>query len=221
MTLITQRNNMTLEQKQKGVAFLKEAGYFGRYFNMGSQPQQTMLSRKPGATLAAGIPASVSNQVLPGSSLVAGPASEMLQRAVALGGNTGARRSNMEAANTELKGRSLGQNAMHIAGKTAVPMALMGGLAGLGIGAYENYKGHGGFSGWGMEDAKNMLGVGAGVGLGAGALGAFGGAISGGINKIVDQNTSEDSQVRAREMVAKHPYLTSLPFGNIIGAGLA
>jgi len=64
--------------------------------------------------------------------------------------------------------------------------------------------------------------------IGSGLLGAgigavwrikcyAGGALGGAINSAETKGPSEESRQRALKMKTNHPYLTSLPFGDVIG----
>lgn len=204
---------MTSEQKQKGVAFLKQAGYFGRVANLISQPNQAQISRDPGKTMATRGVTGLAGSVIPGGGLLGIPG-EMLTRRMSLGGTPEGRAEALQSSEDQLRSSTMGQNAGSFAGKGALAGSLLGGGLGLGLGALKGYQ-------QGHYDPTEIAQFG-GLGLLGGAAGAgLAGAATGAFNKAVQQNTSQDSQDRARDMIARHPYLTSLPFSSFVAGAMS
>lgn len=103
-------------------------------------------------------------------------------------------------------------------GPGAVAGGLLGGAAGgLGIGPALAPVNQDSVSG---RLVAALIGAGAG-GMAGAAGGALGGAGSGLIQSAVLKNVSKDNRDKAIKMKAEHPYITALPFGNLISAGLA
>ena len=206
---------MNSEQLHKGTNYLltKEAGWLGRYLSMKMNKSQPQFD-KPWTNTAIATPNAILNEALPGSGLITGIPTEMAMNRANLGGTTKDRRANMDKTHNELKQRSLGGNAAHGAKALMGPMALLGALSGAGVGAFIGHNK--------QDDHWNALsgglaGLGAGA-LGGGAIGGIAGGIGGGVNKLIQENASDESHSRAKKMVAQHPYLTALPFGDMAGA---
>ncbi len=191
-------------------AIQKSGGYLGRLANMYAQPFQASVE-SPWTSSAIGAPAVVGDYVAPMSGYALGPLSEMLQKRVILGGSDQERTDTLNNNANALKNTSMGGNALKAAKRFALPSAVFGGLAGGATAA----------AGGSHANIGDIL-TGAGVGALGGLVGGSGvGAGMGALSKYINNRTSADSQNRSRDMIAKHPYLTSLPFGNLIGAGVA
>jgi len=194
------------------------SSFLGRYFNMSSLPNQQMLSKTPTASGVAAGMGGVGNLAVPGSGMITGPLSEMVLKRNALGGSIEDRRQSLDTADKEIQNTSMGDNAWNLAKNMALPMGLMGGGLGALYGAGSGHSQPGSDSDKLMAALKGALTS----GLGGAAIGAAGGALGGAgagvINKLINENTSQGSKDRAKDMVAKHPYLTSIPGGNLFGA---
>jgi branched-subunit amino acid ABC-type transport system permease component len=188
---------------------LAESSGLGRYFAQKAIAGQTYVDNParsvPGLTLGSvpyvnllGIPEMLANRFL---------------------GKKDERGKRMNQSLQDMKARTMGENTWHTAKQWAKPMALLGGLAGAAIGGYA-----GSHVGPDPEilSTKEMLingGVGALIGTGVGGLGGgLGGGLAGATNKYITNNTTNESQHRALKMKNEHPYLTALPFGDMIGA---
>lgn len=145
-------------------------------------------------------------------------AGESLNNRIALGVTEAARRESLQKADSELAGTTLGDNAFDVAGKYAKPFSVAGGLAG-GLGGLLAA-----YSATPKEQAIPALPIYAGLAglaggaLGGGLLGGVAGGASGALQKAFYDNTSKASHSAAANMKAEHPYATSLPFGDAIGA---
>lgn len=193
---------MTSQELHRGTTYLvKSAGALGRIANMFSMPAQATLDNPYRGIAGRALPVPVLD--------------EMVGRRLTMGGGEENIKTNIEAQQTGMKERGLGGNISHGARQMAGPGALIGGLAG-GVMGYSAGLGH-----EGNPLASMLLGGGAGA-LGGALGGGARGAIGGGVNKLLQENTSKDSQNRAKQMLAKHPYLTSVPLlGNVVGGALA
>jgi hypothetical protein len=188
---------------------LAESSGLGRYFAQKAIAAQTYVDNP-----ARSVPGMMLGSV-PYVSLLGTPemfASRFL-------GKKDERGKRMNQSLQDMKARTTGENTWHSAKQWAKPMALLGGLAGAAIGGYA-----GSHVGPDPEilNTKEMLmngGVGALIGTGVGGLvGGLGGGLGGAINKYITNNTTNESQHRALKMKNEHPYLTALPFGDMIGA---
>lgn len=205
---------MTSQELIKGTNFIlksaknnSNSSWLGRYANMTTLPFQQMVDKNPKATGIMG---------LVGSPVIGEPLTEMAMKRYSLGGTTKERKNNLDDADETLQERGYGKN-MHTLGKNlAGPASLLGGAIGTGLGAMLEK---------GPQDTGSRLGNAALGGLGGATIGGLAGYLGGGFNgaitKAVDNNTSTESTERAKKMIAKHPYLTSLPFGNMVGAAFA
>ena len=129
----------------------------------------------------------------------------------------------MEKSVNDVNNRTLGENTWHGAKQWAKPMSILGGLAGAGLAAYLSTRPET-FVRTPPPPRNPLIDipVGAALGTGIGALGGgLAGAAGGLINKAILQNTTKETQQRAIKMKNEHPYLTSLPFGDMIGAANA
>lgn len=210
---------MTSTQISKGVNFLKTAGYFGRLFNMATVPNQAAFDKAPYTTLGMRTPASAAANLLGPAGALLGTPAEMIIRRNSLGAAGPDARQTLDETSKGLQNRGYLENA----GKLALPSALVGGglglLGGLGLMAYNARNGN-----LNLDNRQELYGAlgqaGAFAGIGAGAMG-LGGGLTGLINKGVSEATSNEDKARANKMVGKHPYLTSLPFGSVVGAAFA
>ena len=118
-------------------------------------------------------------------------------------------------------GQAAGRGAKRLVGPGAALGAGVGLLGGAATGGY--------LGGQQSGDIKDVL-MGAGLGAGAGLLGgsalgagigAGSGALGGMLNRLILGNISPSTAQRASNMYAEHPYATSLPFGDMVGAGIA
>lgn len=113
-------------------------------------------------------------------------------------------------AHEGLEERSIGRNALHSAGKLALPAGLLGaGLGGLASAATAQ-----------PGESRLMRALAGAVtgGLASAAGGAVAGGIGGAVNSAVHKNTSGESHARAIRTLAKHPIRSALPGGDIYGA---
>ncbi len=214
---------MTSQELTKGTNFILKAAknnsnssWLGRYANMTTLPFQQMMDKNPKATSIMG---------LVGSPAIGEPLTEMAMKRYSLGGTTKERKNNLDDADETLQERGYTKN-IHTLGKNlAGPASLLGGAIGTGFGALMNPQVNDGFGHNAQFGTGSRLGNAALFGLGGAAAGGLGGYLGGGFNgaitKAVDNNTSTESTERAKKMIAKHPYLTSLPFGNMVGAAFA
>ena len=165
----------------------------------------------------------------PLAATLASPLTEM--GAVATFGGKQNRKEKYQEASDAVKERGTLEN-MHHSGKKLTPlMAALGALAGGGIGAMQGHDsqyGHGPLTHGNLLEpysTSHTIGsglLGAGIGAGVGALSGYaGGALGGAINSAETKGPSEESRQRALKMKTNHPYLTSLPFGDVIGAAVS
>jgi hypothetical protein len=203
---------------------LKTAGYFGRLAQMEVTPAQASISNAPMTegllakgqealthTVLKNTPTDVLIPSLYGSMLGGTTLANMLNRRVALGGTEEERKDTLDRTNAEIANRSTLDQVGHNMQKAVIP----GMLGGAALSAFMDPA-----ELFGHHSASPLARVLTGA-LGGGLGAAVGRGLVGGISKLVNNYTSQDSKDRANAMVAKHPYLTSLPLGSTIGAMLA
>lgn len=212
---------MTTQQLQNGINFIKKAGYFGRYLNMTSLPNRAAINNAPVSTALLRTPIGALSNIAPGAGLLLGGPVEMAVRRNAMGPAGSSMQNALDDTTKDIANKGYLENMTSVAKPMAATFGGLGLLGGLGYTAYNavnNYRQNGNVD---LEQLKRNLSL-TGLVTGAGALsGASAGAMSGAVDKAINNHTAIDSKERAKAMVAKHPYLTSLPFGNIIGAAFA
>jgi hypothetical protein len=181
-----------------------ESSWAGRYFAEKGIPSSAMMDH-PYRSLAG---------AMPGNVVLLAPLQEM-----GMAATFGGKKNREELYRKSMEGteeRGLGGNMHHFGKKLAPVYAGLGALIG-GVGGY-----------FGRPHAKSIPGaigeaaIGAGVGgLAGGGLGYLAGGLAGGLTHPMIHGTSDESKERALKMKAEHPYLTSLPFGDMIGAAVA
>jgi hypothetical protein len=212
------------------VGLLKHAGVFGRYFDEGAIPHNAMIDQ-PYKSEAASLPGRAINT----AALIAPPGiSNAIQFGIGMPigelgmaaafGNKDNREKKYRKSLTDMENRGYRSQMNHSGDKLMVPEAILGGLVGAGAGAYigRQIPGagpayYGPFHAEGGKLRNSIIGAALGT-LAGGTTGYLNGALAGGWNKFVTKHTSEDSKERALKMKARHPYLTSLPFGDMVGA---
>lgn len=132
----------------------------------------------------------------------------ILSAAFSKGGLTNGLRERYNKSKDRTVHDTLGQTVR----KSSLSNALRFGVLGAGLGGIA--------SGNGPDEGaveRILKGVGAGAGIGV-AGGAIGGAARGALDSAILKNTGHDSDRRAVEMKSRHPFATSLPFGDAAGA---
>ena len=176
---------------------IKTASFLGRYANMHTLPMAAALQNSPNTEFGLSL-----LDMVTGSSAnpITNPVIQSFSNNASLGYGDNNRLKSLQKTDKKLQEKGYIDNMMEQGGNFAGPGAVLGALGG-------------GISG-GIP--------GAGLGAIAGGLGAgIGGAGVGALTKFISNNTSKDSKARAMAMKAKHPYLTNLPLGSMIGATLA
>ncbi len=197
--------------------------WFSKYLNMKAQPSQGKMDH-PWKALSS-VPGTVVDNGLATFTGIAPGFGEMMGSRAALGGDPKTREKTMKDSTQDTNSRSYGQQAMHGLKKSG-PAALVSGLAGGGMGYLLGHM---------MNRGQNIPGMPAGLPTihtspwATAAGGAIGGAASAAgtmtlvslLNKLVTNNTKPENQAKSRDLKAKHPYATALPFGDMIGAAVA
>ena len=217
-----------------------ESSWIGRYLAEKAIPTSANIDQ-PCKSMAGALPGIAINEGLLGPAripTILGIGNPLAEAgAAAMYGNSKNREKKYQEAAGAVDKRTLGANMHHAGKKTAIPYGILGALAGGALGAAAPYAIHN-LPGVHYPDYQNISGpnaiptalsdraiaggelAGAGA-IGGGALGYGIGALSGGINSAVIHNTSDETKQRATAMKAKHPFMTSLPFGDMIGAAAA
>jgi hypothetical protein len=113
-----------------------------------------------------------------------------------------------------LSERSTAGNVLHSGKNMGLLGGTVGGLYGAGIGLANPH----GVFGDNIAPWQRAL-IGGGIGaVGGGASAGLAGGALGGINKFIHNYTSDETHNRSRNMLARHPMATTLPFGDVVGA---
>lgn len=161
--------------------------------------------------------------MFPGAAYGLNPANEMISNR--LGGKTEKeRKKTLDEHFHKLKHDSASHSAGRYA-KAFLPSQMAGGaLVGGALGAYlgnhpidASAKFFTEGDSWGNMASNAGMGAGAGA-LATGGLGALVSGTSGLIDSVIAKHLSHDSEDRAKKFKSKHPYSTSLPFGDMVGA---
>ena len=186
-----------------------DSSWFGRVMQHNADLYQGLIDRAN--------PALRASTMLP---FPMGPASLVIASGLMHGKDEASRDKNIARLQRTVQDRSLLRNSIEGAKSMGVGGALAGGAIGATPGLIKALMDITGTESGDSDISPLQLLLGGGLaGAGVGGLaGASGGATAGALSKIVANSTSRETKERARNLTAKHPYLSGLPFSSVIGA---